>query len=165
MITAMYVGLLLLLFLVLLRLLLKRKWLVAITFILIFVGASAQWGSHDFPSWIVQGLTGMLFLYLMVRNGLVAIIFCGVTRMLLSEFPVTFDFTVWYTARRGIRDSGHADHPYRRHLCRARRSSLIDAGIIGMTRFVLFPVALSAHRHCIGNRHIARAGLYHHPHG
>jgi hypothetical protein len=38
----------------------------------------------------------MLFLGLMVRHGLVAIVACLVMRNLLEEFPITADWGVWY---------------------------------------------------------------------
>jgi serine/threonine-protein kinase len=95
-ISAMYIGLLLLLFVVVMRMGFERRWLVAFGFVSIFVGASAQWASHDYISWIVQAITAVIFLGVIIRHGLVAIIFCSLTRMLLTDFPVTFDFTAWY---------------------------------------------------------------------
>src|SRR5271156_4125557 len=95
-IQALYSGLLMLLFLVLLRMALRRKSLVALAFIAIFVGATGRWSSGDWLSWIVQGATAVVFLTLLVRHGLVAMIFCLMTRTLLTDFPVTFDFSVWY---------------------------------------------------------------------
>ena len=74
-ISALYAGLLLLLFLVLLRLLLRQKPLVAFVFIAIFVGATARLAPGEWLSWIVQGVTAVLFLFILIRHGLVAMIF------------------------------------------------------------------------------------------
>ncbi len=83
-------------FLVLMRMALKKKAARRLGFVSSSSAPALLWGSHDYFSWIVQAMTAVLFLGLMVRHGLVAIIFCNLIRMLLMDFPVTFDFTVWY---------------------------------------------------------------------
>ncbi len=95
-ITAIYYGLLLLLFLVLIRIVLRRRVLVSMAFVVIFTCWTARWTSSDFMSWITQGITAVLLLTLLVRHGLVAIIFCVLCRVFLTDFPVTFDLSAWY---------------------------------------------------------------------
>jgi Protein kinase domain len=97
-VSSIYIGLLLLLFLVVMRIVLKRKSLTAFAFVSIFLAASPQLSTHDYISWLVAAISAIVFLTLMVRNGLVAMIFCALTRMLLTDFPISFDFTAWYKA-------------------------------------------------------------------
>ena len=94
---ALYVGLILLLFIVLIRLVLMRvgvrsKALISLVFVAAYVAAQPTSPGN----WIAEGIIAILFLYLLMRYGLVSIIFCLFARNLLSDFPITWDFSVWY---------------------------------------------------------------------
>ena len=93
---ALYVALILLLMLVLLRMALRHKLAVAAAFLTLYVAATARWEDVDFITFVMQALTGALFLALLTRRGLVALVFCLVVRNLLTEFPVSSDLAIWY---------------------------------------------------------------------
>ncbi|HUO07038.1 MAG TPA: serine/threonine-protein kinase [Phycisphaerae bacterium] len=95
-IIALFYGLLMLLLLVVLRLLLRQKPLISVLFIAVFVAGTARFGSGEWLSWIVQIIIAILFLTLLIRHGLVAMIFCIYAYILLTYFPITYDFTAWY---------------------------------------------------------------------
>ena len=95
-IIALFYGLLMLLLLVLLRLILRQRPAISLLFVLVFVAGTARLGTGEWLSWIVQFIIAALFLTLLIRHGLVATIFCIYTYILLTYFPVTYDFSVWY---------------------------------------------------------------------
>jgi len=94
--SALYLGLILLLFLIIVRIVSRRKWVAGVAFILVFIAATARWTPDAYFSWAAQILIGSLFLFLVIRHGLVAIIACILCRMILWDFPITPDFNVWY---------------------------------------------------------------------
>ena len=104
-ISSLYVGLILLLFLVLVRMMTNRRWISALAFIVLFAIATAhyrvedQWWRLGPENWLSLGIEALLaavLLMLLTRHGLVGVIFCLLARTLLMEFPVTWDFSVWY---------------------------------------------------------------------
>jgi serine/threonine-protein kinase len=104
-ITALYLGLLLLLFLVLVRMVTRQRWIAAVAFVLVFAAATARYsvgapwyrlGPENVLSWTYQCLLAMVFMGLLMRYGLVGVIFCLLVRGFTMDFPVTWDFSVWY---------------------------------------------------------------------
>ena len=105
-IVALYFGLILLLFLVLVRMVSNRRWVAAFIFVALFALSTAHYrveeawwhlGIENVLSLCIQGCLAILFLMLMLRHGLVAVIFAFPSRSLLLDFPVTWDFSVWYS--------------------------------------------------------------------
>lgn len=94
--TALYVSLLMLLLLVVLRMALRRKILAAIGFVAVILAATGRWNPLEPVSVLVQLVVASLFLGVMVRNGLVALVACLVMRNLLEDFPITAEWGVWY---------------------------------------------------------------------
>jgi hypothetical protein len=103
-IVALYSGLMLLLCLVLVRMVIKRKWATTILAVLIFAAATAHYrveepwrlGWENWMSLGIQALLALALLAVLTRHGLVALIFCLLVRALLLDFPVTWDFGAWY---------------------------------------------------------------------
>jgi hypothetical protein len=95
---ALYMGLLYLLSLVLFQLVVGRRWIASVTFVLL-VSASIVAQQWQDAGWIqcVQALlvTGLI-LMLLVRFGLVATLAALWAIYLLRDVPVTSDMTVWY---------------------------------------------------------------------
>ena len=105
-IASLYLGLILLLFLVLVRMVTRRRWMAAVSFILLFALATAHYRVDDpwtlraenWFSFFIQGVLAAILLIILTRHGLVAVIFCLLVRALLMDFPVTWDFTAWYAS-------------------------------------------------------------------
>jgi serine/threonine-protein kinase len=105
-ITSLYLGLLALLFLVLMRMVSNRQWVAGVAFIVVFAAATARYSvmsswrlvPEDLLSWSFQGVLALLLLSLLTQHGLVAVIFCLLVRGLLTDFPVTWDFSAWYSS-------------------------------------------------------------------
>jgi len=103
-IESLYVGLVLLLYLVLARMATRRRWMAAASFILLFAVATAHYnvdepwrlGYENLLSLFVQATLAAVLMVLMTRNGLVAVIFCLLARAFLMDFPVTWDLSAWY---------------------------------------------------------------------
>jgi serine/threonine-protein kinase len=93
---ALYLSLILLLVLVLLRITLRRKVAVYFAFIAIYIAASPLLNTNNYVSYIIQAFTGLMFLTLLIRHGLVALVFCILVRNCMMEFPVTADLSTWY---------------------------------------------------------------------
>jgi len=102
---ALYLGLIVLLFLVLMRLVTKRPTVAGISFVVLFAIATAHYkvgepwwhlGAENVLSLAIRALLAMVLLGLLMRHGLVAVIVCLLMRALLMDFPVTWDFTAWY---------------------------------------------------------------------
>jgi hypothetical protein len=95
---ALYMGLLYLLSLVLFQLVIGRRWIASLTFVLL---ASASIASQQWPDvgWVpcLQSLlvTGLILL-LLVRFGLVATLAALWAIYLLRDVPVTGDMMAWY---------------------------------------------------------------------
>ncbi len=103
-IVSLYFGLILLLCLVLLRMTTRRLTLAWTIAVILFAVATAHYrvespwilGVENIFSLAIQALLALTLLLLLNRHGLVAIIFCLLIRAFLMDFPVTWDFTVWY---------------------------------------------------------------------
>ncbi len=101
---SLYLGLILLLYLVLARMATKKKWIAMISFVVLFAVATAHYrvdepwrlGFENLLSLFVQAILATVLLLLVTRNGLVAVIFCLLVRAFLMDFPVTWDFSAWY---------------------------------------------------------------------
>ncbi len=94
--SAVYVGLLMLLLLVVLRMALRRRVLAGLGFVAVILAATGRWNPFEPLSVLFQVMIGTLFLLLLVRHGLVALVFCLAFRHLLEDFPITPDWGVWY---------------------------------------------------------------------
>jgi len=103
-IESLYLGLIVLLYLVLVRMMTRRRWVAAATFIFLFTLATAHYrvdkwwvlGPENLLSLVIQAVLAAVLLIVLSRNGLLALIFCLLTRALLLDFPVTWDFSAWY---------------------------------------------------------------------
>jgi hypothetical protein len=95
-IQALYIALILLLLLVLMRMALRRKLLVFAAFTTLFVAGTARWTDHDYVTYLIQTLTALFFLTLLIRHGLVALVFCLLVQNFLTEFPVSSHFSQWH---------------------------------------------------------------------
>jgi serine/threonine-protein kinase len=104
-IVAMYGGLILLLFLVLTRMVIRHWWPSAIISVLVFAVATTRYstegawwhfGPENWLSLAIQTVLAITLLIVLSRHGLVALIFCMLTRSLLLDFPVTSDIHAWY---------------------------------------------------------------------
>jgi eukaryotic-like serine/threonine-protein kinase len=95
---ALYMGLLYLLSLVLFQLVIGRRWIASITFVVLLSASIAAQHLPDF-SWVqcVQALliTGLILL-LLVRFGLVATLAALWATYLLRDVPITSDMGIWY---------------------------------------------------------------------
>jgi serine/threonine-protein kinase len=98
-------GLIMLLFLVLTRMAIRRWWPSAIIAAIVFALATARYnaqgdwwrfGPENVLSLIMQMLLAIALLVVLSRHGLVALVFCMLTRSLLLDFPVTSDIREWY---------------------------------------------------------------------
>jgi len=80
-----------------LRVVLRRDWLAAGAFVLIYMvlGAMATTGSPPLAALFTAATTGLL-VFTMSRFGLVALIASFFVVVLLQIFPITADFSVWY---------------------------------------------------------------------
>jgi serine/threonine-protein kinase len=106
-ITSLYAGLLLLLFLVLVRMVTNRRWAAALVFVMVFALATGKYnpegpwwrlGPVNLLSFGVESLLAVLILGVMMRHGLVAVIACLLLRTTLINFPVTWDLGAWYSS-------------------------------------------------------------------
>jgi serine/threonine-protein kinase len=97
-IQALYGSLILLLLLVLMRIALRRKSLVFPAFILLFVAGTARWPDADYVTYLIQAFIAMFFLTLLIRHGLVALVFCLLVQNFLTEFPISSRFSQWHAS-------------------------------------------------------------------
>jgi hypothetical protein len=97
-INALYISLILLLLLVLMRIALRRKLLVFPAFILLFVAATARWADADYVTYLIQAFLAVFFLTLLIRHGLVALLFCFLVQNFLTEFPISSHFAEWHAS-------------------------------------------------------------------
>ncbi|MCL2648153.1 MAG: protein kinase [Phycisphaerales bacterium] len=114
--SAIFVALGLLLLIVVLRMALRNKIAASIVFILLVIAGIARiegatyhdpplplfasfleyaW-RFDYISICVQAIVACIFLFILIRHGLVALFFCLLVRSLLLDFPITHDFAAWY---------------------------------------------------------------------
>jgi len=95
---ALYMGLLYLLSLVLFQLVIGKRWIASLTFV-VLVSASTvaqQWQDAGWIQCIEALLVTGLVLMLLVRFGLVATLAALWAIYLLRDVPVTSDMTIWY---------------------------------------------------------------------
>jgi len=95
---ALYMGLLYLLSLVLFQLVIGRRWIASLTFVLL-VSASIvaqQWQDAGWVQCVQALLVTGLILMLLVRFGLVATLAALGAIYLLRDVPITSDMTIWY---------------------------------------------------------------------
>jgi serine/threonine-protein kinase len=104
-IVALYSGLMLLLCLVLVRMLIKLRWMATTLAVVLFAVATAHYrveepwrlGWENLMSLGIQALLALVMLAVLTRHGLVALIFCLLVRALMLDFPVTWNLSAWYT--------------------------------------------------------------------
>jgi hypothetical protein len=94
---SLYMGLLYLMTLVLLRLVLRRRLLAAVGFIVLVTCNTIQWNDQNWVQWIVAGIVATLILLLLVRYGLVATLAGLCVTYVLREMPITSDMSIWYS--------------------------------------------------------------------
>ena len=84
---------------VLLRVLVKNRWLAGAIFVLLFTVPRVLGSEHlliDIPLWlIIYGVAALA----VVRFGLIVLAVAAVTVNFLVNVPITVDFSNWYAAR------------------------------------------------------------------
>ena len=85
-----------LLLLVLLRLILRSKWLAGLLFIPIVAAVSVRWRAADPVNWFFESSTAMLLMLALVRFGLVTTIAGIFTAWSIWNQPITSDLRTWY---------------------------------------------------------------------
>jgi hypothetical protein len=95
---ALYMGLLYLLSLVLFQLVIGRRWIASITFVVLVSAsiAAQQWQDVGWVACVQSLLVTGLILLLLVRFGLVATLAALWAAYLLRDVPVTSDQMAWY---------------------------------------------------------------------
>ncbi len=96
MVEAVAASLLCLLLLVLLRLILRSRWLAAVAFIPIVAAVSVRWRAADPLNWFFESSMAMLLMLALVRFGLVTTIAALFTAWSIWNQPITSDLTTWY---------------------------------------------------------------------
>ncbi|MCL2641510.1 MAG: serine/threonine protein kinase, partial [Phycisphaerales bacterium] len=99
--SAIFVALGYLLIILILRFLLpkitlRNKIIASSIFILIVTIGLARLTPPDTISLAIQAIVAAIFFFLLIRHGLVALVACLYIRSLLMDFPITYDFSVWY---------------------------------------------------------------------
>jgi hypothetical protein len=82
--------------LVLLRIILRRQWLAAAAFFLIFTFSSATGAGNPYINLSYAALVAALVSFALIRLGLLAAITTWLFTSLLLDYPLTFDFSAWY---------------------------------------------------------------------
>lgn len=88
-------GLCVLLFLLLLRLVLRKQWAAVTAYVAIGVVFWSATIGHPYVSWLVAGTTSVLVVILVLRCGLLAVVGYGFVRQMLT-FPITSDLSAWH---------------------------------------------------------------------
>ena len=84
-----------LLFFFLLRETLRKEWLAVCAFALFYTVLFTTAIGHPYISWLFNGLVVALFVYLLIRFGLLACVMMIFVQDFL-RFPITFDPSAWY---------------------------------------------------------------------
>ncbi|MGA3066025.1 MAG: serine/threonine-protein kinase [Tepidisphaeraceae bacterium] len=93
---SLYTGLLYLLLLVLLQLVLRRRWAASVMYVILVGSLWIQWDDIVAVQIVISILVAGLTLLLLVRYGLVAAVASLWAIHLLRDIPLTSDFNVWY---------------------------------------------------------------------
>lgn len=93
--TAIASGLSLVLFLLLLRFVLRRQWAAVGAYVLFGTVVWSVGVGHPYFSWLIGGLTSALVVFLLMRFGLVTVVSYTFVRLLLT-FPITSDLSAWH---------------------------------------------------------------------
>ncbi len=80
----------------LLRVLLRRPWLAAAAFVVLFVGVTVLQDSHPWITGAFTAAQGALVIFTLMRFGVLPMVVSIFVSSLLPEFPVTADFSAWY---------------------------------------------------------------------
>jgi hypothetical protein len=96
---ALYTSLLYLLLLVLLQLVLRRRWAASAIFVVMAGSLWIQWNDLVVAQCVDSVLVAGLILLLLVRYGLVAALASIWAILLLRNIPLTSDFSVWYAGQ------------------------------------------------------------------
>ncbi len=81
----------------LLRAWLKREWVAAVAFALIFGGAASLGSPVPGLDLLFFGLVNGLFVALLIHYGLLCTLTAYLVFLIFSKFPVTLDFSLWYS--------------------------------------------------------------------
>jgi hypothetical protein len=96
MIEAVAASLLCLLLLVLLRLILRGKWLAGAAFIVVVAAVSVRWRAADPLNWFFELSMAALLMLALVRFGLVTAIAAIFTAWSVWNQPITSNLDIWY---------------------------------------------------------------------
>jgi len=88
-------GLCVLLFLLLLRLILRKQWAAVTAYITIGIVFWSATVGHPYISWLVAGTTSVLVVILVLRCGLLAVVGYTFVRQILT-YPITSDLSAWH---------------------------------------------------------------------
>ncbi|HLK67677.1 MAG TPA: serine/threonine-protein kinase [Bryobacteraceae bacterium] len=80
----------------LLRALLRRLWLAAVVFVVLFTASTLLQGSHPVISGTFTAMQGALAIYTLIRFGVIPMVVGIFVSSMLPEFPVSADFSTWY---------------------------------------------------------------------
>ncbi len=80
----------------LLRALVRKQWLAAACFIILFAGNTMLQSNHPVISGIFTAMQGALAIFTLIRFGVLPMVVGIFVSSLLPEFPVTADFSTWY---------------------------------------------------------------------
>jgi hypothetical protein len=92
-------SLFLLLFFFLLRTILRRPWLAAAIFIIVFTFGLVSSNGSDQSSvvdWVISGLSAVVMAFILTRFGVLALIVAILVWNTLNYFPLTVDLSTWY---------------------------------------------------------------------
>jgi serine/threonine-protein kinase len=115
------------LLLLLLRLILRRQWLAIGVYVLYNVVVYTVGVGHPTISWLIAALVSALFLFLLLRFGLLAAVSYTFVRILLT-FPITADLDAWHAGGTTLLPLGliAALAAYGFYLCLAGRPLIRD---------------------------------------
>src|SRR5262245_22177269 len=84
--------------LLILRISLRKQWLAVGAFLLLLaiIGNPADSGTNLYVYFIASLINGAIFLTVLFRVGLLAILVSSVVQFFLWSFPLTLDFSAWY---------------------------------------------------------------------
>ena len=93
--SAIRYGLFVVLLLLLLRLILRKQWLAVAAYVLFSVVVWTAGVGHPYFSCLVAAVVSVMFVFLLMRFGLVAVVSYTLVRLLLT-FPITANLSAWY---------------------------------------------------------------------
>lgn len=91
-----YASMLLLMMAVVFRVALRKRVAAGIVFVTVVTAATAPWGQGAYFSFIIQALLATIFLTVLVRLGLVAMLVCFAFMFVLADLPLNPALDAWY---------------------------------------------------------------------